>query len=108
QNSLVINFLFVLVLVGVILGMLYSIVHYYPRILSWCLAHKWKFLAIPIFSIILGITIWQGFDKVFGFLGGNPEKPGWSLRKTSVWQGLASAFPGIGKEFMPTLDEGSF
>lgn len=108
QNSVLINFLFVLVLIGVILGTLLSIVHFYPRILPWCLDNKWKFLSIPIFSILLGITAWQGFDKMFGFLGGSPEKPGWSLRKTSVWQGLASAFPGIGKEFMPALDEGSF
>src|SRR3546814_1950504 len=51
QNSLLVNFLFVIVILGVILGALFAIVHFYPRILPWCLANKWKFLAIPIFSI---------------------------------------------------------
>ncbi|HEY9561545.1 MAG TPA: efflux RND transporter permease subunit [Anseongella sp.] len=108
QNSLLVNFLFVIVILGVILGALFAIVHFYPRILPWCLANKWKFLAIPIFSIGLGITIWQGFDKLFGFVAGSTEKIGWNLRETGAWTSLAGTFPGVGKEFMPALDEGSF
>ncbi|MBW1993893.1 MAG: efflux RND transporter permease subunit, partial [Deltaproteobacteria bacterium] len=33
---------------------------------------------------------------------------GWNIRTTAVWSTLAHVFPGIGKEFMPALDEGSF
>jgi copper/silver efflux system protein len=36
------------------------------------------------------------------------DKIGWNIRTTSVWSGMAHTFPGIGKEFMPSLDEGSF
>src|SRR3546814_251465 len=108
QNSLLVNFRFVIVILGVILGALFAIFHFYPRILPWCLANKWKFLAIPIFSIGLGITIWQGFDKLFGFVAGSTEKIGWNLRETGAWTSLAGTFPGVGKEFMPALDEGSF
>src|SRR3546814_1545212 len=85
QNSLLVNFLFVIVILGVILGALFAIVHFYPRILPWCLANKWKFLAIPIFSIGLGITIWQGFDKLFGFVAGSTER---SEEHTSELQSL--------------------
>src|SRR3546814_12087188 len=100
QNSLLVNFLFVIVILGVILGALFAIVHFYPRILPWCLANKWKFLAIPIFSIGLGITIWQGFDKLFGFVAGSTEKIGWNLRETGAWTSLAgrSEERRVGKE----------
>jgi Cu(I)/Ag(I) efflux system membrane protein CusA/SilA len=101
QNSLVLNILFVVTIVVIVLGILISIVHYYIPILRWCLDNKWKFLSIPIGIILLGIIIWQGFDAVFGLL---PER----IKKTSTWQSLDDTFPGIGKEFMPTLDEGSF
>ena len=37
------------------------------------------------------------------------ETIGWNtFRKTSFWSGASAKFPGIGKEFMPSLDEGSY
>ncbi|MEE9462319.1 MAG: efflux RND transporter permease subunit [Bacteroidales bacterium] len=101
QRSLFLNILFVVSIVVVVLGILMSIVRYYKPILRWCLDNKWKFLGIPIGIVLLGIIIWQGVDKVFGFL---PE----GVRQTRVWQSAENTFPGIGKEFMPSLDEGSF
>jgi len=44
--------------------------------------------------------VWQGFDKVFGIVATGAEKIG--------WQAPAKTFPGIGKEFMPSLNEGSY
>jgi len=100
-NSMLVNFLFVIVIIAVVLGTLMTVVRYYPRILKWCLNNKWKFLSIPITIVLFGLFTWQGANKVFGFL---PEK----IRATSVWQSVANTFPGAGKEFMPSLDEGSF
>jgi Cu(I)/Ag(I) efflux system membrane protein CusA/SilA len=101
QNSTLVNFLFVLVILAFVLGTLMTVVHYYSIILKWCLDNKWKFLSIPIIVVLFGILIWQGADRLFGFL---PVK----LKGTNGFQAFTRTFPGIGKEFMPTLDEGSF
>ncbi len=101
QNSLFINFLFVIAIVGVVLGALSMVVAFYPRILNWALNNKWKFLATPIFILLFGITAWQGFSNIFGFM---PE----FVKQTGVYQSLDASIPGMGKEFMPSLDEGSF
>ena len=101
KNSLFVNFLFVIVIVGVVLGALSSVVAFYPRILKWALNNKWKFLATPALIILFGIITWQGFANIFGFM---PE----FVKKTSAYQNLETSIPGMGKEFMPSLDEGSF
>ena len=101
QNSLFANFLFVIALVIIVLGALSSVVIFYPRILGWALENKWKFLSVPILIITFGITTWIGFDKIFGFM---PD----FVKKTGVYQSMNTSIPGIGKEFMPSLDEGSF
>ncbi len=108
QNSFLINFLFVAAIIVVVLGILMSVVHYYKSILNWALNNKWKFLSIPIFFIVLGITTWTGFNNIFGFVNKGFNVVGIDLKETSGWKALSSTFPGFGKEFMPTLDEGSF
>ncbi|PKP35645.1 MAG: cation transporter [Bacteroidetes bacterium HGW-Bacteroidetes-17] len=100
-NSNVTNYLFVAILIALILGTLLMIVHFYVPILRWALKNKWKFMALPIITILFGILAWQGANRIFGFM---PD----SVRQTAVWQSIDKAFPGIGKEFMPALDEGSF
>jgi Cu(I)/Ag(I) efflux system membrane protein CusA/SilA len=109
HNSTLVNFLFVAGIVAVILSALMLMVHFYERIIRWCLANKWKFLLIPAFTLFLGILAWQGSDKIFGFVPFGMEKIGWkSFRQTSFWKGTIKLFPGTGKEFMPSLNEGSF
>jgi len=109
QNGIVLNIVFVSVIVTVILSALWLLVIYYERILRWCLAHSWKFMMIPILTLALGVTVWQGGDKIFGFIPKSMEAVGLKhFRQTSLWSGFTSAFPGVGKEFMPNLDEGSY
>jgi len=109
HNGTFVNFLFVAGIITVILGALISMVHFYEPILRWALQNKWKFLMLPAFTLFFGLLAWQGFDKVFGFVAIGFEKVGWqSFRQTSVWQGPVKLFPGTGKEFMPSLDEGSY
>jgi len=102
------NFLFVGILVGLILGVFSLLERNYRNILSWTLDHKGAFLSIPLILVILGITIWMGFNSVFGFVAKGFDATGTNIRTTKVWSGLTHTFPGIGKEFMPALDEGSF
>ena len=100
HNSTFVNFLFVAGIVGIILAALMTIVHYYEPILRWGLENKWKFLLLPAFTLVFGILVWQGFDKIFGVVATGVEKLG--------WQAPAKTFPGMGKEFMPSLNEGSY
>jgi Cu(I)/Ag(I) efflux system membrane protein CusA/SilA len=104
------NLVFVTLLVG---GLLLGVLFFqraYRRALEWCLAHKLLFVAIPVVLVLFGGTIWLGFERTFGFIPsaldvvrlGNP------LRGSPPWVAAAHRFPGLGKEFMPDLDEGSF
>lgn len=109
QEGIPINFIFVVLAIAVILGMLWVLVLYYERILRWCLAHRWKFMLIPIITVFFGLIIWTGFDKTFGFVANGFEAIGWkTFRQTGFWQASSDKFPGIGEEFMPSLNEGSF
>ena len=109
HNSVLSNFLFVSGIVAAILSVLMVMVHFYEPILRWGLRNKWKFLLLPVFTLFFGLLVWQGFDKVFGFTASGMERLGWkSFRQTSGWQGAIKIFPGTGKEFMPSLNEGSF
>ena len=109
HNSEFVNFLFVAGIVSIILLALMSMVHFYEQILRWALLNKWKFLMIPAFTLFFGLIIWQGADKIFGFMATGAEKAGWkSFRQTSAWQSIVKTFHGTGKEFMPSLNEGSF
>ncbi|MDH4035739.1 MAG: efflux RND transporter permease subunit, partial [candidate division Zixibacteria bacterium] len=95
------NYLFVVVLLGGILFLLWLLQHFYEPILRWCLDNKLLFLALPTLLVFLGLSIWLGFDRLFGFM---PD----FVRSTSVYTSVNHMFPGLGKEFMPDLDEGSF
>ncbi|HLP75240.1 MAG TPA: efflux RND transporter permease subunit, partial [Bacteroidales bacterium] len=109
HKSIFSNFLFVAGIVGFILLALMSMVHYYEQILRWALANKWKFLLIPAVTLFFGMLVWIGFGRVFGFAAKTAEGLGWkSFRETAGWQAGVTKFPGTGKEFMPSLNEGSF
>jgi Cu(I)/Ag(I) efflux system membrane protein CusA/SilA len=109
HNSLVANFLFVAGIVTVVLAALMSMVHFYEPILRWGLKNKWKFLLLPAFTLLFGSMVWLGSAKIFGLVANGFEKLGWdSFRQTAVWEKTEKSFPGIGKEFMPSLNEGSF
>lgn len=108
SQSLIINFIFVILIVGIILGAFKLLEYFYKPILLWCLNNKVKFLLIPAFMILLGANIWLGFNSIFGFIAKGTDQVGWNIRTTDIWSGLVHTFPGMGKEFMPALDEGSF
>jgi Cu(I)/Ag(I) efflux system membrane protein CusA/SilA len=74
RTGIILNLFFVALLIGSLLITFKAFQHFYPRILGWCLAHKFLFLTIPLILLIAGFSSWRT----------------------------------LGKEFMPSLDEGSF
>jgi len=85
-----------------------SVVHFYPRILKWALNNKWKFLAIPIITLLLGMASYMGFAKMFNPVKTVANKIGWDIQLTDSWRSMSKLFPPVGSEFMPTLNEGTF
>ncbi|MBI4230693.1 MAG: efflux RND transporter permease subunit, partial [Planctomycetes bacterium] len=80
----------------------------YEPTLRWILAHKKTFMAIPVSLLVLGASIWLGFDTVFAPLRAVGKAAGWDPGMSRPWVAARHAFPGLGREFMPPLDEGSF
>ena len=109
HNSILVNFVFVAGITAVILTALLSMVRFYESIMRWALVFKWKFLILPVVTLLFGVLIWLGFDKTFTVFGSAIEQAGWTrFRQTAFWRSPSQVFPGIGKEFMPSLNEGSF
>jgi Cu(I)/Ag(I) efflux system membrane protein CusA/SilA len=105
------NAVFVAILVGGLLGVFFAFQYFYATILRFCLAHKALFLAFPAMLLLLGASAWLGIDRTFGFipsmarhLGIQPQ----TIRESAPWVWATREFPGLGREFMPPLDEGSF
>lgn len=76
----------------------------YERTLRWILAHKATFLLGPAAIVFFGVLVTAGGRSitapgrwVFG--------EGVDRLRPVAW--LAETFPGLGQEFMPSLDEGS-
>jgi Cu(I)/Ag(I) efflux system membrane protein CusA/SilA len=51
--------------------------------------------------VVFGFAVWLGFGTLFSWL---PK----SIQSSKPYVTMAHAVPGLGKEFMPDLDEGSF
>src|SRR5690606_13003703 len=108
SNSLLANFLFISLIIAAVLGAFALFIRFYPRILMWCLYHKAVFFSIPLFIVFVGANVWLGFDKVFGIVPRALNGTGWDIRKSGGWSAMNTVFPGLGEEFMPSLNEGSF
>jgi copper/silver efflux system protein len=112
QRPFVLNLLFVGLLVGGLLGAFLLFERRYERLLRWALANRRTFLAIPAVMVLLGLNVWLGFDRVVGTVPramvsavGIDES---RVRTIGPYSWAMHAFPGLGREFMPALDEGSF
>jgi len=105
------NLVFVALLVAVLMGGFFLILHFYRPILRWALAHKAVYLTMPLALLVVGFTVWLGFDRVFGFIPAGIERMGVDarpLRHARPWVWAVHEFRGLGREFMPPLDEGAF
>ncbi len=101
EKGMPLNLIFVSVLIGGMLLFFQVFRKYYQGMLEWALDHKAAFLSIPGFILLFGMMVWLGFDTFFGWL----PRP---IRNFKPVAAVAHTFPGLGKEFMPPLDEGSY
>jgi Cu(I)/Ag(I) efflux system membrane protein CusA/SilA len=101
QRGYALNLFFVLLLLIGVLGSFLLFQKCYAAILRWALLHKVIFLPIPAAIVVLGLCVWLGVGTLTGWL---PD----AVKRTALWQQAHTAFPGLGAEFMPALDEGSF
>jgi len=95
------NVLFVLLSIGGLLGFIYLFIHFYGRLLALFLRIKLIFIAFCFCIVVFGFTTWLGWGKVFSWA------PEW-IQKSKPFIAMHHALPGLGKEFMPDLDEGSY
>ena len=108
QNPISLSMLFILLTVGVIFGLFWIFMKYYEQILDWALRHKAIFLSLPVLILIFGFMSWRGFDTSFKFAASGFNAVGIEIEETDFWSVMSDRFPGLGQEFMPSLDEGSF
>ena len=95
------NIFFVLLSVGGLLGFFYLFIRFYSPILRAILRAKILFLAGSGLIVLFGFCVWLGWGTVFGWM------PDW-IKDSKPYSKVVHAVPGLGKEFMPDLDEGSF
>lgn len=95
------NVNFVLLTVGGVLAFFYLFIRLYEKLLSLILKVKYIFLTFCSVIIVFGFTVWLGWGQVFGWM------PSW-VKESKSYNFLAHQVPGLGKEFMPALDEGSY
>lgn len=111
ERGFIRNALFVAVLVGGLLGIFFAFQYVYAPVLRFCLNHKVFFLLFPAALVLFGVSVWIGFDRTFGFIPATAKRIGidpQTIRTSSPWVWASHELPGLGREFMPPLDEGSF
>jgi copper/silver efflux system protein len=111
ERGLARNAAFITLVIGGILGLFALFQRFYGRILGVLLEHKGAFLAVPIVLLLLGLNAWLGFDRTFSFIPAAAQRVGLDaggIRASAPWQGATGIFPGLGREFLPALDEGAF
>lgn len=101
EKGLFVNLVFVGALIGILMSIFYVFKYFYARILGWCLNHKPITLSLPLTLLLIGGFVWLGFNRFTGWL---PDP----VRLSKPVSYVRHVFPGLGREFMPPLDEGSY
>lgn len=80
----------------------------YVPALRWVLSNKRTFLSIPAALVLMGFTIWFGWGKATWPVEAGLAQVGVNVNHWKPWSWMKHKLPGLGREFMPPLDEGSF
>ena len=101
EQGIVTNIIFAGLLLGGFLLFFRLFQSRYGTILTYCLEHKRIFLTVPLLGLVAGSVIWRGYPAMFGWM---PRL----INESAAGLYLGQRFPGLGREFMPPLDEGAF
>lgn len=101
EKGTIVNLIFVGGTIAGLLALFQVFYKIFPLILKYALIYKKVFLSIPTVLILWGGLIWWGTPAFFGFL------PSYFQQAPPLVQ-MNRAFPGLGKEFLPPLDEGTY
>ncbi len=101
ESGFIKNLLFVIVLIGGLLFLFSLFLNNYTKLLKMTLNHRKIFFSVVGSLVLLGGMSWLGFSAFFGWL---PQ----FVKNTAPISYISHKFPGLGKEFMPPLDEGAF
>ena len=67
------------------------------------------FLSLPLLLMLWGLTIWFGWGTLTAPIAAGLARVGVeNVHQWKPWSWMQHTFPGLGREFMPALDEGSF
>lgn len=88
------NLLLVSTLLLLVLAAFWLFHRAYLPLLAVFLRFKIVFLILPLAVLLTGFSIWLGAERVLPYVKADSA--------------LAQRFPGLGREFMPALDEGAF
>lgn len=105
------NLIAVVVTTGSVLVFFRLFLSYYGNMLAWFLDNKKTFAIIPIMVVLFGLHVWLGFARINSWVPNLLQKTGVSselITDSWAWKKSVEMFPGLGKEFMPPLDEGSY
>lgn len=83
-----------------------GVVAAYTPVLRWVLRHKVLFAMAPILIVLWGAMVWLGAGTVLRPATWALEQVGIDPDRVRPIAALQDRFPGVGREFMPPLDEG--
>ncbi len=83
-----------------------GVVAAYTPVLKWVLRHKVLFTLAPALVVIWGAMVWLGASNVLRPVTWTMEQAGIDPARVRPIAALEERFPGVGREFMPPLDEG--
>lgn len=101
DRAFMLNLFFTVLIIAPLLLLFKLFIQFYGRALTFFLKRKFLIYIPALLTLYFALAIWIGFEKTLFFA---PK----FIKTSAPFQKMSTLVPGLGKEFMPPLDEGSF